>query len=233
MKEPHSGGVANHADLESCAGGGDTAGEALTEALVGRLSSRETLISGRRPCGQKGKATSFVALSRVTDEPGAVVGTPARQETPRTRTGRPRRRLPRRVGRWEKAQAVRPRRTSWRSRSGVWYRGRIRTKTGNRRRRVRREDPAPSRTSDSRARSAPSSGPPDLRGGRRATVVPTATRVPVPRDSGPPSTLAWPISASLTNRNPLSTLERLARPSVARNLPLRNPAPPRRSPAAE
>ena len=35
MKEPHSEGVANHADLESCAGDGDIAGEALTEALVG------------------------------------------------------------------------------------------------------------------------------------------------------------------------------------------------------
>ena len=30
MKEPHRKGVANHVDLESCAGGGDIAGEALT-----------------------------------------------------------------------------------------------------------------------------------------------------------------------------------------------------------
>ncbi len=37
MKEPHNEGVANHVDLESCAGGGDIAGEALTEALAGRL----------------------------------------------------------------------------------------------------------------------------------------------------------------------------------------------------
>ena len=55
--EPHSEGVANHADLESCAGGGDAAGEALTEALAGRPLSREILRFGRRPCGQKGKAT--------------------------------------------------------------------------------------------------------------------------------------------------------------------------------
>ena len=41
MKEPHGEGVANHADLESCAGGGDIAGEALTGALAGRLWSRE------------------------------------------------------------------------------------------------------------------------------------------------------------------------------------------------
>jgi hypothetical protein len=37
MKEPHSESLANYADLESCAGGGDIAGEALTEALMGRL----------------------------------------------------------------------------------------------------------------------------------------------------------------------------------------------------
>ena len=49
MREPHSEGVANHAYLASCAGGGDAAGEALTEALAGRLSSREILSSGRRP----------------------------------------------------------------------------------------------------------------------------------------------------------------------------------------
>ena len=118
MKEPHSEGVANHADLESRAGGGDAAGEALTEALAGRLWSREILSSGRRPCGQKGKATSFAAFSRAASEPGAVGRTRARQETLRTRTGRPQRRLLRRTGRREKAQAVRPASTSLRSRSG-------------------------------------------------------------------------------------------------------------------
>ena len=40
MQEPYSEGVANHADLESCAGDGDIAGEALTEALAGWLGSR-------------------------------------------------------------------------------------------------------------------------------------------------------------------------------------------------
>ena len=89
MSEPHSEGVANHADLESCAGGGDIAGEALTEALAGRLSSREIPNSGRRPCGQKGKAISCAAHSRAANESGAVAGTQARQETLRTRTGRP------------------------------------------------------------------------------------------------------------------------------------------------
>jgi hypothetical protein len=89
MKEPNSEGIANHADLESCAGGGDTAREALIEALAGRLSSRETQNSGRRPCGQKGNAIFRAAFSRAADEPGAVAGTRVRQETPCTRTGRP------------------------------------------------------------------------------------------------------------------------------------------------
>jgi hypothetical protein len=92
MKEPHSEGVANHADLESCGGDSDVAAEALTEVLAGRLMSREILRSGRRPCGQKGKVTSLVALSRAANEPGAVGRTRARQETLRARTGRPRQR---------------------------------------------------------------------------------------------------------------------------------------------
>ena len=35
MQEPHSEGVANHADLESCAGDGDIAGEALDRGTGG------------------------------------------------------------------------------------------------------------------------------------------------------------------------------------------------------
>ncbi len=72
MKEPHSEGVANHADPESCAGDGDIAGEALTEALAGRLSSREIPGFGCRPCGQKGKAISIVASSQAACGPSAV-----------------------------------------------------------------------------------------------------------------------------------------------------------------
>jgi len=41
MKEPYREGVANHPDPESCAGGGNTAGEALTGAHAGQLSSSE------------------------------------------------------------------------------------------------------------------------------------------------------------------------------------------------
>ena len=72
MKEPRGESLANHADLESCVGDGDIAGEALTEALAGRLTSREIPRFGCRPCGQKGKALSTVALSQAAAEPGAV-----------------------------------------------------------------------------------------------------------------------------------------------------------------
>src|SRR5512143_707427 len=41
MREPHRKGVANHPDPESCAGGGNIAGEALTGAHAGQPSSSE------------------------------------------------------------------------------------------------------------------------------------------------------------------------------------------------
>src|SRR5512144_521860 len=41
MKEPHRKGVANHPDPESCASHGNMAGEALTGAHAGQLSSSE------------------------------------------------------------------------------------------------------------------------------------------------------------------------------------------------
>ncbi len=55
MQEPHGESLANYADLESCAGGREIAGEALTEALAGRLLSREIPLFGCRPCVQKGR----------------------------------------------------------------------------------------------------------------------------------------------------------------------------------
>ena len=39
MQEPHSEGVAHHADPESCAGGGNVAGEALTGENAGQVFS--------------------------------------------------------------------------------------------------------------------------------------------------------------------------------------------------
>ena len=118
MQEPHSESLANYADLESCAGDGDIAGEALTGALVGRLLSREIPLFGCRPCGQKGKAISTVAQSQAAGEPGAV-GDPVHVRKLLAREpgdfGDACREV---AGRWGKAQAVRPTRTSPRSRSG-------------------------------------------------------------------------------------------------------------------
>ena len=72
MKEPHRKGVANHPDLESCAGSGDTAGEALTEAPVGWVWSRERTRFGRRRNALMRKATPTQTPSRVCAGPGAV-----------------------------------------------------------------------------------------------------------------------------------------------------------------
>jgi len=41
MQESHIEGIANHDDPESCTGGREAAGEALTGARVGRVLSRE------------------------------------------------------------------------------------------------------------------------------------------------------------------------------------------------
>ena len=43
MKEPHRKGVANHSNPESCAGGGNIAGEALTGAHAGQVELRNHL----------------------------------------------------------------------------------------------------------------------------------------------------------------------------------------------
>jgi len=168
MKEPHSEGVANHADLESCGGGGDAAAEALTEALAGRLWSREILRTGRRPCGQKGKATSRRAIAS---------GARARRGrwNPSTPENSPRENRETsaplcEAGRWVKAKAVRPTRTGRRSRSRPYYPRRVRTKAGNRRRRIWREGPAPRRTFVGYAPSAPRGGQRCHRG-RRACGV--------------------------------------------------------------
>src|SRR5271157_6229170 len=46
MKEPHKEGVANHLDPQSCAGGREAAGEALTGAHAGQPLSSEITLSG-------------------------------------------------------------------------------------------------------------------------------------------------------------------------------------------
>ena len=46
MREPHTEGVANHGDPESCAGAREGTGEALTGACTGAVWSREITSSG-------------------------------------------------------------------------------------------------------------------------------------------------------------------------------------------
>jgi hypothetical protein len=118
MQEPHSEGVANHADLESCAGGGEVVGEALTEALAGWVLSREETSSrAPTPCsGAEGNTDGGASASPRRALRGRRPHT--RQETPRTRTGRPRAASAvSAADREEKAQAVRPPCTPARSRT--------------------------------------------------------------------------------------------------------------------
>ena len=56
MKESYREGLANHPGPESCAGGGDVLGEALTGVHVGRVFSSEITCSVCRPSSQMGKA---------------------------------------------------------------------------------------------------------------------------------------------------------------------------------
>lgn len=57
MKEPYRKGVATHPDPESCAGGREASGEALTGAHAGQVSSSEITLLACRPCPRLGKAT--------------------------------------------------------------------------------------------------------------------------------------------------------------------------------
>ena len=118
MQEPHSESLANYADLESCAGGGDIAGEALTEALAGRLSSREIPLFWCRPCEQKGKAVSTVAQSQAAGEPGAVADPVHVRKLLAREPGDFGDACREVAGRWGKPPAARATRTSPRSRSG-------------------------------------------------------------------------------------------------------------------
>ena len=58
MKKPYRKGLATRPDPESCAGGGNTTGEALTGGNSGRVFSSEIKPPACRPCSDKGKATS-------------------------------------------------------------------------------------------------------------------------------------------------------------------------------
>jgi RNA-directed DNA polymerase len=77
MKVPHDEGIASHIDPESCVGGREGAGEALTGESAGRVLSRESrFASGCRRCHQTRKATRSILLSRGMDRP-CVVEDPA------------------------------------------------------------------------------------------------------------------------------------------------------------
>jgi len=64
MKESCREGVANHPDPESCAGGGNTQGDALTGAHTGQLWSSEIPSSACRPTSLQGKATPGSPIKR-------------------------------------------------------------------------------------------------------------------------------------------------------------------------
>jgi hypothetical protein len=52
MKESHDEGLASHIDPESCVGSRKTAGEALTGAHAGQVSSCETASGTPTPLGE-------------------------------------------------------------------------------------------------------------------------------------------------------------------------------------
>jgi hypothetical protein len=118
MQEPHSEGVATHADLESCAESREVVREALTEALAGWVSSRETTFS-RAPTPCSGAEGNIGRGANASPRQALRGRRPqARQETPCTRTGRPRAASAASAAdREEKAQAVRPPCTPARSRT--------------------------------------------------------------------------------------------------------------------
>lgn len=71
MQEPHSEGVAHHAGPESCAGGGNAAGEALTGENAGQVFSSEiTSIGVRTPnIDGEGHTRSRVACRMIRSAP--------------------------------------------------------------------------------------------------------------------------------------------------------------------
>lgn len=71
MKESRREGVANHPNPESCAGGGNIPGEALTGAHTGQLSSSEIPSPACRPSSLQGKATPEPPLSREVGQDAA------------------------------------------------------------------------------------------------------------------------------------------------------------------
>src|SRR6059036_334995 len=105
MKESHRKGVATHPDPESCVASSKATTEALTGAHVGRVSSCEIIASGVPTPYHvaEGDTTTgdIASLARTLRS----LRPHAYMETPRARTGRPRRHASRRVRRvgWRRA----------------------------------------------------------------------------------------------------------------------------------
>jgi hypothetical protein len=64
MKEPHRKGIANHPDPESCAGDGNIAGEALTGAHTGQVSSSEITSIGVPTLSSEGEGHTADSVQR-------------------------------------------------------------------------------------------------------------------------------------------------------------------------
>ena len=77
MKESYREGLANHPDPESCAGGGDAPGEALTGAHVGRVFSSEINPPACRPRGLAGEGHMKDSVQRELPFDAAESQTPS------------------------------------------------------------------------------------------------------------------------------------------------------------
>ncbi len=96
MKESYGEGVATHTSPESCAGGGNTVGEALTGVRAGRVLSREIHAPLRRVL-RGADAVEVGGRQHPTHREREVRRDPARSETPGTHgnTSRGNREIPR------------------------------------------------------------------------------------------------------------------------------------------
>ena len=88
MKEPYGEGLAIHTDPESCVVVREDAGEALTGARAGEVSSREIIPLGRRRGNGLGRQHDRVRYARVPGRSHAVLDPVHARETPCARTGR-------------------------------------------------------------------------------------------------------------------------------------------------
>src|SRR5712671_3371471 len=101
MKASHRKGVATHPDPESCVASREAAIEALTGAHVGRALSCEIIASGVPTSYHVTEGHTAAGVIASRSRTPRSLRPQACMETPRARTGRPRRHAPqmgRRVG---------------------------------------------------------------------------------------------------------------------------------------